>query len=492
VTDPFQIPQKYKRNLDKTIPMKTNSRRDFLKKSILTGVGLIALPEILRQTSFAAGSQNKLIQFAQIGCGRQGSVDYSGTMKHTDLCRLVAVCDLDSKRAGIAKNTVEEFYKKKGETNVEVKAYHDFYEVLARQDIDAVIVSVPDHQHAFVAIQAVLAGKDVYVQKPLTYSIAEAKALRTAVRAKKRILQTGSQQRSEKPWNTFRVASEAVRNGRIGKVNTVKIGIGIDRPKGVKPLPQSPPATFDYERWLAAAPQQPFMEFRTHPQNSIDGRPGWITTEDFGLGMITNWGAHHMDIAQWALGQELGGPLSVEAKADFMKDDVWTVHTTYHAEMIYPGNIKLILDNSFPNGIQFDGSDGTVFCARGSERVTASDPVSTVENKKGPLWASNDKILYPRIGSEGKIWMPSADHYRNWLESIISRKDPIAPVDQSARSLEACAVAWIGMKLNRKLNWDAKKEQFIKDKEANSMLARKAERPGYDIASIMKKAGLKY
>jgi predicted dehydrogenase len=231
------------------------------------------------------------------------------------------------------------------------------------------------------------------------------------------------------------------------------------------------------------------MELRCHPQDSIEGRPGWITTEDFGLGMITNWGAHHMDIAQWAMGMELSGPLSVEAKADFMKDDVWTVHTTYHVDMIYPGNIRLTLDNNFNNGIQFEGSDGTVFCARGNAKVTASDPVS-VADKKGPLWASSDKILYPRIGQEGKTWMPSADHYRNWLEAILTRKDPIAPVDQSSRSLEACAIAWIAMKLKHKLYWDSKSEMFTNDMEANSMLARKTRKPEYDIALIMNKAGL--
>ncbi len=217
--------------------MGNNSRRDFIKKSILTGVGLIAVPSIYKGSLYSKGSANDLIRFAQIGCGRQGTEDYKGTMKHTDLCRLVAVCDLDSRRREIAKNTIEEFYKTKGETNVEVKMYHDFHELIARPDIDAVIVSVPDHQHALVAVQAVLAGKDVYVQKPLTYAIAEAKALRTAVRAKNRILQTGSQQRSQNPWETFRIGSEAVRNGRIGKVKSVKIGIGIDRIKGQKPAP---------------------------------------------------------------------------------------------------------------------------------------------------------------------------------------------------------------------------------------------------------------
>jgi hypothetical protein len=158
--------------------------------------------------------------------------------------------------------------------------------------------------------------------------------------------------------------------------------------------------------------------------------------------------------------------------------------------MMYLGNIQVILDNTFKDGIQFEGSEGMVFCTRGSERVTKSDPVSTVDDKKGPIYASNNKILYPRVGPEGKIWMPSADHYRNWLDSIISRKDPIAPVDQSARSLEACAIAWIAMKLDRKLTWDAKKEQFVGDKEANLLLTRKARKAEYDLTTIMKKAGL--
>lgn len=470
--------------------MKDNSRRDFLRKSLFAGVGIFAVPEILKFSDPAIKSPSRLIQFAQIGCGREGTVDYNETMKHTDLCRLVAVCDLDSKRVEIAKSSVEKFYREKGETNVAVRTYTDFHELLADPGIDAVIVSVPDHQHALVAVQAVLAGKDVYVQKPLTYSVNEAIALRTAVRSRNRILQTGSQQRSEKPWNTFRVASEAVRNGRIGKLKTIRIGIGIDRPSGVKPVPQTPPATFDYEKWLGPAPEQPFMELRTHPQNSIDGRPGWITTEDFGLGMITNWGAHHVDIAQWTMGMELGGPLSVVAKADFMRDDVWTVHTTYHVEMEYPGNIMVIMDDKFDNGIFFEGSEGHVFCARGSERVTKSDPVTASDGKLKPLYASSEKILYPRVGPEGKIWMPSSDHYRNWLEAILSRKDPVAPVDQSARSLETCAIAWIAMKLNRKLKWDAKKESFTGDKEANTMLMRHSRKSEYDLSQIMKKAGL--
>jgi len=472
--------------------MSNNSRRDFIKKSILTGAGLIVLPEIYKRSSLASGSSpNSLVRFAQIGCGREGTADYMGTIIHTDLCRMVAVCDLDSKRLEIARKRVEKFYTDKGETNVNIKTYHDFKELIASPDIDAVIVSVPDHQHALVAVQAILAGKDVYVQKPLTYAINEARALRAVVESKRRILQTGSQQRSEKPWNTFRIASEAVKNGRIGKVQKVKIGIGIDRPRGVKFQPMPVPQNLDYDRWLGPVQKQEYNEFRVHPQDSVDGRPGWITTEIFGLGMITNWGAHHIDIANWALGQELGGPLTVEAKADFMKDDVWTVHTTYHVEMLYPGNVQVVMDNTFRNGIEFIGTDGSVFCARGSERVTASDPAGANNDTKSSLWASKDNILYPRV-TEGKIWAPSSDHYRNWLESIISRKEPVAPVQQSARSLETCAAAWISMKLGRKLEWDAKKEMFRKDKEANAMMTRKPSSAEYDLDHIMKSAGIKY
>jgi predicted dehydrogenase len=186
-----------------------------------------------------------------------------------------------------------------------------------------------------VAIQAALAGKSIYVQKPITYGIAESIALRTAVRARKTILQTGSQQRSENPFPAFRPASEAVRNGRIGQLKTIQIGIGLDKPKGQAPAPMPVPANLDYERWLGAAPQQPYMEARVHPQDSFGARPGWITTEGFGLGMITNWGAHHIDIAQWAMGMESSGPTRIEAKAEFMRGDVWTVHGPYHVEMTY-------------------------------------------------------------------------------------------------------------------------------------------------------------
>ena len=473
--------------------MDDSSRRDFLKKSAVGTAAIFAPTFIPRTYLFGKGiPPSRRINVAQIGCGRMGMEDLRGTMAH-DLCRMVAVCDLDSKRLGAARGEVEQFYKGKGEQNVEVKAYRDYHEILANRDIDAVLVTPPDHWHAIIAIQAALAGKDIYVQKPITYDIAESIALRTAVRAKGRILQTGSQQRSSKPWNTFRIASEAVRNGRIGQLHTIKIGIGQDQPKGKAPAAQPVPPTFDYETWLGPAPEQSYMEERVHPQNDY-GRPGWITTEDFGLGMITNWGAHHMDIAQWAMGggMELSGPSTVQGHAEFMKHDVWTVHHTYHVEMMYANGVQLVLDQSFPNGIRFEGTDGWVFCARGAGQVTSSDPNAAAPGDgKASLDASSMSILSAPYSARDIRWPESDNHYRNWLEAIESRKDPIAPVDQGVRSLQACATAWISMKLDRKLTWDAKREQFVNDAEANALCARKPRSSKYDVVRIMKGAKLR-
>jgi myo-inositol 2-dehydrogenase/D-chiro-inositol 1-dehydrogenase len=469
--------------------MKDQSRRRFLKASLLGGTGLVAAPTLLTRSLFAADvSPNRRIQVAQIGCGRMGHEDMGAVLQHA-LGRVVAVCDLDSRRAAAAREQAVRFYKSQGESKVDVSVYRDYHEVLARPDIDAVVVSVPDHWHALVAVEAALAGKNLYVQKPLTYGIAESIALRTAVRAKGVILQTGSQQRSEKPYPAFRAASEAVRNGRIGKLAVIRIGIGLDKPKGTPPAPMPVPENLDFERWLGPAPEQPYMEDRVHPQTGF-GRPGWITTEDFGLGMITNWGAHHMDIAHWAMAQDLGGPSVIEARADFMKGDVWTVHSGYHVELQYPNDVKVILDDSYENGLRFEGSEGWVFCQRGRERATASDPnAAEPENAAGPLRASSPKVLEP-LGDGAVRWAPSPNHYLNWLESVAAGKDPIAPVDQAARSLQACAAAWIAMKLGRKLTWDPAREAFVGDDEANALRYRKPRKPEYDVLALLDKAGL--
>jgi predicted dehydrogenase len=470
--------------------MKT-TRRSFLKSSVGSSLGLAVAPNIITRFSlFGGDSPSQRIQVAQVGCGRMGREDMAGVLQN-NTARVVAVCDLDSRRLAAGAGVARDFYKAKGETKTAIKSSADYRELLSDKTIDALVVSTPDHWHALVAIEAALAGKHLYVQKPLTYDVAESIALRKAVLARKIVLQTGSQQRSVHPFDAFRPASEAVRAGRIGKLKTVKIGIGLDKPRGKKPAPMPVPENLNYDRWLGSAPEQPYMEARVHPQDSFSGRPGWITTEDFGLGMITNWGAHHLDIAQWAMGQELGGPVSIEGRADFMKDDVWTVHQTYHVEMNYPGAVQVILDNTFEMGIRFEGEEGWIYCTRSSAKVTKSDGSSGKPDdvEKKSLKASDDKILAP-LPPTATRWMPSENHYRNWLEAIAGDHPPIAPVDQAIKSLQACCTGWIGMKLGRKLEWDVVAEKFKNDDAANALCARKPRKPEYDVQALIRKAGL--
>jgi predicted dehydrogenase len=458
--------------------MNNNSRRSFLKTSLGAAAGLVLLPSLFSGCRTGRFSANQKIHVAQIGCGRMGRSDLNNVLTEP-LARVVAACDVDAHRLAEARTLAEDYYTERGEAGAKVRTYHDYHDVLAARDIDAVVITVPDHSHALIAVEAALAGKHIYVQKPVTYSIAEAIGLRKAVEAKKIILQTGSQQRSEKPWGSFRKASEFVRNGRIGQLRTIKIGIGHDKPSGRKPAPMPVPANLDYERWLGPAPEQAYMEDRVHPQNDLNGRPGWITTEDFGLGMITNWGAHHVDIAQWTMGQELGGPLIVDARAEFIRDDAWTVHSDYHVEMQYPGGVQILLDNNFETGLRFEGDEGWIFCTRSGDS----------EESLPPLRASDKKLLEP-LGDNAIRWMPSRTHHGNWLQSIVANRPPIAPIQQSARSLEACCAAWISMKLGRKLSWDVAAEKFIGDDVANALRRRQARKPEYDFAVALKRAGI--
>lgn len=447
------------------------SRRSFLRSTAVGALGGLALPLFIPRTHLFGADQppSRRIQVAQIGIGRMGNADMGGVLA-CPLARVVAVCDLDTKRLAAAKDKVVAHYKKGGDQQVEVAMYRDHREVLARADIDAVVVSVPDHWHAQIAVEAVLAGKDVYVQKPMTYTIAESIALRNATRAKKRVLQVGSQLRSTEP---FRRVTELVRNGAIGKVHTVKISVGLDKPSGRAPTPEAVPATLDYQRWLGPAPEQPYMEGRVHPQTSYD-RPGWITTEDFGLGMITNWGTHALDLAQWGMGLELSGPTSIAARAEFMQGDQWNVHTGYHAELSYATGARLVLDHTFDNGIRFEGDGGWLFCSRIKDQVTASDPA----------------ILATVLPTNAQRWMPSSDHYANWLQCVLDRRDPVAPVDQGARTLTTCVATWIGMKLGRKLTWDPLAERFVGDDQANALCSRTPRHADYDLAAILSRAGL--
>jgi predicted dehydrogenase len=460
------------------------TRRDFLTTSLCRGAGLLLLPGLSRCAAVRRPGRDAPIQVAQVGCGRMGREDMGGVLRQS-LARVVAVCDVDEMRLAAGKALAEEHYRKQGESSVSVAAFRDVSELLSQPGIDALVVSTPDHSHGWIAVAAALAGRHLYVQKPLTYDVHEALVLRRIAQAKGIVLQTGSQQRSEQPWAAFRIAMEAVRHGRIGRVREVRIGLGTDAPSGRKPAPGEPPAHLDYDRWLGPAPRQDYMEGRVHPQESY-GRPGWITTECFGLGMITNWGAHHLDVAQWALGRELSGPVAIEGRAEFMTDDLWTVHRGYHVELGYEDGVRVVLDDSFEVGLEFIGDEGTLFCTRAAGRVTASDPNAGAAG--AGLRASAPRLL--EALPDAAVRLPrSDDHYRNWLLAIRDGIAPVAPVDQAARSLTACYLSWLAMRLGRKLRWDPAAERIVGDDDAQSRLRRAPRAPEFDVDAQVARAG---
>jgi predicted dehydrogenase len=455
------------------------SRRQFLKTSFAATAGALVFPAIIPSRVLGKDAPSGRIRVAQIGCGRIAhSMDMLGVIG-TGLADYVAVCDCDSKRAANAKAFVETHHRK-SMAPPKIDVYGDYKEILARADIDAVVISTPDHQHAELAAAAALAGKDIWLQKPLAMTVAESRACCDTVLKAKRILQIGSQQRS---WGggTFRRACEYVRSGRVGQLKRIEIGLPTDRTK--PDAPEQPiPANLNYDAWLGSTPMEYYTEQRVHSQKDIASRPGWLCTENHTLGMITGWGSHHYDIAHWGMGIVEDGPLKVEGKAEFPTNKIWNVHGAYDVQLTYPGNILVHVSNKFPNGVRFIGDDGWIFCSRGTEKATASDP-TTGKTPLKALDASKPSLIEgePTV----KLYV-STSHHANWLECVKSRKEPIAPVNNGHYVFSACAISWIAMKLGRPLTWDAKTEKFIGDDEANKML-RRPERAGYGVFNLLAK-----
>lgn len=451
-------------------PMSSVSRRTFGK----TLMGL-SLPLILPSRLLGANAPSNRIRVGQIGCGRIArDHDMPGVLK-SGLADIVAVCDVDANRAAEGKTRVEELYREIDAPMPTLSVHGDYREIVQRKDIDAVVISTPDHQHAEPALAAILAGKDVYLQKPFTMTIAEGKMLRDAVARSRRILQVGSQQRS---WTQFRQAAELVRSGRIGRVQSVEIGLPIDPTAADDPV-QPVPNGFDYSRWLGPAEFAYYTEQRIHPKLGYT-RPGWLRNESFCLGMITGWGSHHYDTMHWALDLESSGPSRVEGTAEFPTNEIWNVHGAYDVKLTYPGDIRVHVSDKHNNGLKFMGEDGRWIWVTRDGQATASDPTSG--NTLPPLDASDKRLLDPK---GLKVELPRSDsHHKNWLESVRSRKQPLAPAHIAHRSGSACIVSWIAMKLKRPLTWDVKSERFLNDAEANEWLSR-PERAPYGVTGLM-------
>lgn len=425
------------------------TRRTALKSA---AAAAIAAPFIVRSSVLGQDAPSNTLRLAAIGTGRMGHGDMQQAL-HQGLspklnARIVAVCDLDSIRAQHAKEVCEKAYTQKlGEGKFEpIKVYGDYRELLARKDVDGVTISTSEHWHALIAIAAAKAGKDSYVQKPLTYTINEGKALVKAVRDNKRILQTGSQQRSEV---YFRMACELVRNGRLGKLQEIEVVLPTDSGKGNKdtmPVPEN----LNYKMWLGPAPDAPYTEHRVHPQKGY-GRPGWLQIEQYCLGMITGWGAHMYDICQWGHGDGACELTEMQAKAEFPDRGLFDVHTKFEAEGSYADGVR-IKAHSGNAGVRFTGEKGWIWVQRGS------------------IKAENPAVLKEKIKDDEIKLYVSTNHMANFLECMRTRKDPAAPVEAGHRANTLCCITHIAMKLGRKLKWDPAKEQFIGDDEANKRL----------------------
>jgi predicted dehydrogenase len=441
-------------------------------KAAAAGVWVAGFPTIIPANVLGQNAPSKTVQVGQIGFGRIAkSWDVPGIIKCEGV-RYVALSDLDAHRMTQGKKFIDGHYAKQG-TSVGLALFQDYRELLARQDVDAVAISTPDHWHSQPAVEAAFAGKDVYLQKPHSLTIAEGRLVSRAITENKRVFLMGSQHRSAAH---FRRACELVRNGRVGKVTAIEVGLPGD-PGGGKKEEMPVPKNLNYDMWLGSTPQVYYTEDRVHPQANIDARPGWLRCEQFGAGMITGWGAHFIDIVHWGMGWEATGPVAISGKGVFHTGGLWDVHGDYDVTLTYAGGTPVRVWNQYALGIRFIGEQGWIFAGSAPSKITASDPLQPNRALK-MLDASNPALLEGDIGENGiHLYDSKGSHHQNWINCIRSRAETVAPVETAHRSCSACLLAHIGMKLGRKLAWDPAAERFVNDDEANGMLARLERAP---------------
>jgi myo-inositol 2-dehydrogenase / D-chiro-inositol 1-dehydrogenase len=446
-------------------------RRTFIKNSGLAAAAF-GIPTIVPSSVFGKNAPSNRIQIAQIGCGRIArDHDMPGTWRHAQ-AKYIAVSDLDSKRMMEGKAHIEKYYaSKEGESAVDIKQYGDYREMLLNKEIDAVVISTPDHWHSQPAMEAALAGKHVYLQKPTSLTLKEGRQLADVVNKTGVKLQLGTQQRSSEQ---FRIAAELVRNGRIGQLHTVRIGLPGD-PSGPDAPEMPVPKNLNYDMWLGSTPEVPYTEIGVHPQEGY-GRPGWLRLNQFGAGMITGWGQHHFDSAAWGMDTELTGPRFIEAVAEFPRSGLWNVHGDFMVKAEYDNGIHMYTSGGYPNGIKYEGTEGWIWVSRGNYVASSSDPVAQGESAKA-LDASDPNILKSVIGPDEIHLQKSNEHHGNWLGAIKGENELLSPVEIGHRACSVCLVSHIAMQLGRRLEWDPAAERFVNDDEANTYLSRDQRAP---------------
>ena len=424
------------------------NRRAFLR-GLAVGGAAMALPTIVPASVFGAEGRpapSNRITMGCVGVGGQGSGNMGAFLGESD-CQVLAVCDVDKNHAQGAKKAVDNHYR-----NEDCKAYADFRELLARQDIDTMSLGTPDHWHAIPAILAARSGKDIYGEKPFSHDLREGRAMINALTQYGRVWQTGSWQRS---GGTFRFACELVRNGRVGKVHTVEVGLPTGGAGGSEQF-TDPPPEMDYDFWVGPSPWAPYSKDRTHWN--------WRWQLDFGGGQMMDWIGHHADIAQWGLGTEYTGPVEVEpVNSEWPKEGLWDAPTTYKFVATFANGAKMIVanDRQHPKGMgaRWIGDKGWVWVDRGG---FDAQPKSLLKDTIRP-----DEINLYR----------SPGHHRNFLDCVKSRRLTITPAEVAHRSASVGHLGLVAMTVGRKIKWNPDTEEIAGDPAAAALLGRAKREP---------------
>ncbi len=433
---------------------KGTSRRRFLRDA---GTGVLGIPYAIAASALGGAGRVAPSSRITMGCigvggerpGGQGTVDLQGFLGRNEV-QVVAVCDVDTVHRNRARDIVNAKYGSR-----DCATYSDLRDLLARDDIDAVSNVLPDHWHAIAAVTAARAGKDIFSQKPLAYTIAEGRAICEAVRKYGVVWQTGNSLRSSR---NVRFVCELVRNGRVGKVHTVKVGLPrfnniADNGDRIRreTAPAAVPEGFDYDMWLGPAPWTPYSPGRCHWNFR------WV--RDYSGGQITDWAGHYCDVAQWGMDTELTGPVEIEGKGVFPTGPLFDTVEDYEFVCRYAEGFTMIVAGHLPAGVRFEGSDGWV-------SVSASG-----------MDAQPKSLLDSAIRSDEIRLYESNDHKGNFIECVRTRSETVSPAEIAQRSVSVGHLGVIAITLGRRLKWDPRKERFEGDEQADRMLSRPMRSP---------------
>jgi predicted dehydrogenase len=460
---------------------KPSAKSGISRRRFIAATGFaVAAPTIIPASALGRGAQaapSERVTLGVVGWGMQGPSNTDAFLKLKD-CQVVAACDLDKNHLDAAVNTINGHYG-----NKDCKSYHDYHELMARTDVDAVMLAVPDNWHALISVEAANNKKDIYGEKPLARTIAEQQAIVKAVQSNKRIWQTGSWQRSQAP---FRKAAEIVRNGLIGKVTQVEVGLPSghhdfagtskalinklatlpDAPRDLSKVVSNtpawnlavtrPPQELDYDTWLGPARAEVYIEARVHMN--------WRWNYNIGGGQLLDWIGHHCDIAHWGLDFDNSGPSEIEGKGEFPAPDaLWNTCTKYRINLKYPNDIAMTIaggHSDIRSGTKWIGTDGWVWVDRGGYDAS---------NVEWFMKIPDDKYKVKLYKSE--------NHQANFISCVKSRQPTITPVETAHHSALPGHLGLISMLVGRKIKWDAAKEEIIGDPEATKLMSRPYRAP---------------